>query len=341
MTPYAPFVLERVDRQMKEFTEDIPSDMLFEDQIGARSWQFDYNPTSPTPISYIQGWLDHAEKYKHLILSTELGFDKLAKTMYGFFGSTLLFERNKLLNQYFGNGNFEHFPLASMMLRDKIMLYQHDLATETITNSSETFIWNVAFGYLFNYEVKGYWDSQDWWIHVLHEFQKFVLSKYANERLLDYEVIDRNITRSNFNTFTVITNWNAKWTYWYNGHEISARGVYIQSHDTTLQAGNFTSYNGAVLQHAWQSFIEIRKDDEILIYHPWGDRTDIQVKMLESWSDEESIAVFLYDKDHKAVRAIFPETENGYILFRMDEKFIRSGIKYYIIKKYTRKRKKG
>lgn len=41
----------------------------------------------------------------------------------------------------------EYYPLAGMLFRDKVLLYQHDLAAETMTDNKDMLRWNAAMGY--------------------------------------------------------------------------------------------------------------------------------------------------------------------------------------------------
>jgi len=63
---------------LQQFTTNYPVDLLFEDQCGARTWQYDTNPASPTPYAYADGLVsmvaaDSATKP----LSTENGWDRI------------------------------------------------------------------------------------------------------------------------------------------------------------------------------------------------------------------------------------------------------------------------
>ena len=77
MSPYASFVQERLAELMQQITQEVPADLVFEDQIGARATLMDYNPASPLPEAYTQGWIDHTRTYTDDRLMTELGFDRL------------------------------------------------------------------------------------------------------------------------------------------------------------------------------------------------------------------------------------------------------------------------
>ena len=61
-----------------EFITNYPVDILFEDQVGARTWQYDLNAASPTPYAYAAGIAAQAaENSQSLPLSTENGWDRV------------------------------------------------------------------------------------------------------------------------------------------------------------------------------------------------------------------------------------------------------------------------
>ncbi|MEA3308300.1 MAG: DUF6259 domain-containing protein [Chloroflexota bacterium] len=90
VSPHVDAVQQRLAQLMQQMTVDIPSNLVFEDQVGARAMDFDYNPNAPHVAAYHQGWLEHTRVYSTNLLMTETGYDRLAETETGFHGSYLL-----------------------------------------------------------------------------------------------------------------------------------------------------------------------------------------------------------------------------------------------------------
>ena len=115
VSPYVPFVRQRLDQLLRQMTTDVPSDLIFEDQIGARAWLYDSNPASPYPTAYIDGWLDHTRNYSNTLLMTEFGFDRLVETEVGFNGSVLLHQLRGTTKDWWGIDTWHVYPLAPML----------------------------------------------------------------------------------------------------------------------------------------------------------------------------------------------------------------------------------
>ena len=65
-------------KTVRQFTDEYPVDVLFQDQCGARGWQYDTNPASPTPYAYTDGLVSMvAEDSRTKPLSTESGWDRV------------------------------------------------------------------------------------------------------------------------------------------------------------------------------------------------------------------------------------------------------------------------
>ena len=72
---------------------DAPVDCLFFDQLGARPWRRDFNPASPTPLAYYDGWLSLFAPYANRCVMVEDGWDRLAASFSGFHGGVMLMAR--------------------------------------------------------------------------------------------------------------------------------------------------------------------------------------------------------------------------------------------------------
>ncbi|MGH7456833.1 MAG: hypothetical protein ACRENG_36120, partial [bacterium] len=298
VSPCHPFVTQRIDRMVREMTEDLPSDFLFEDQIGARPARYDFNKACATPLGYIQGWLEHTRKHTAKRLATELGFDRLLETEIAFHGSVLLPERLGFTAQWWGNGNWRYYPFTSLLAHDKVLFYQHDLAPETMTHDKATLSWNLAFGYMLSYDLfTGHFNAPAW-REVAAIFQSHVASRYVGEKMDDYITLASGVTQSNFAGITVVTNWTPN-SYVTGSHTISSLGTLVTSKDGSLTAGIFTAYNNKPLS-AGDHYLIVEKStkmDSIRVWQPLGNDTQLTIERPSVWPDSNAIHVFAMKKD--------------------------------------------
>jgi hypothetical protein len=293
VSPYVQFVRQRVDQLVNQMTTEVSSDFVFEDQVGARSLMFDNNPVSPTPTSYIDGWLLHAGTHPNLLM-TEMGFDRLAKSMVGFHGSVLLSERLGYTASWWGNNTWHPYPMSAMILRDKVLNYQHDLATETMTKDKKTLTWNLAYGLMLSYDIVtgGLANS---WLNVTGDFQEHVLSRYASVRMTGFTNLTVKVTLSDFSTCAVTANWDSVNTFTQSGQTISASGAMVSSYDGNLRAGIFTKYNGTPLSSGDHCIIEQRDTVGITVRHPLGTDTYLRIMPLSGWGINAAVDVRAYN----------------------------------------------
>ncbi len=287
MSPFAPFVKQRLGELVEQMTVTVPSDLLFEDQIGARPWLFDYNRHSVDASTYMDGWLEHTRAYSDRLLMTELGFDRLVETEVGFTGGVLLPERTASTTAWWGTGNWHVFPLAPMMTRDKVLFYQHDLAPETMSTDTVTLKWNLAFGYMLNFEIEP--GGANPFLALAAAFQKNVLALYASERITKFENLNANVTRTSFESFKVTANWDDSTSFSDGAFTLPPGGVMTRSDDATVTAGVFWTFNGVPLSPGHHYLIERRERDGISIYQPIGSDTRLTVKLPAGWNPSESI----------------------------------------------------
>lgn len=330
VSPYAPFVQQRLTQLMQEMTTQIPSDFIFEDQIGAGDRGYDYNVHSPSATSYLKGWLEHTATFSNSLLMTETGYDLLSKSEVGFNGSYLLLHRNGETTEWWGDGNWYPYPLAAMAARDKTLFYQHNLAPETFTFDKETLSWNLAMGYMLSYGLNtGGLDSP--WIELVNLFQTEVLAEYADELVTNFRLLQDNVTETAFETFTVTANWNGSVAYDVGEHTIVPNGAYVVSDDGTISAGIFNAYNGLSLTSGEHFIIEKRQDDNITIWQPIGNDTDIKLSALHGWENEDVVLVGAYNDTRQSIANSFVTVDNNAITFTYQSNVNGADVTYYKI----------
>lgn len=298
MSPYVEFVQTRLRDLMIQMKTEIPSDIIFEDQVGARPTLFDYNPQSPSPEAYTQGWINHAEIYSGEGLMTELGFDRLIENEIGFHGSLLLQEVTNDLGTYIASDNWHYYPYVTMLARDKVVFYQHNLAPETFTHNKSNLMWNLAMGYMLSYDLN---HSEPWgggvdseWLDVVGTFQRYVLSKYATERVTDFSYLNENVTKTNFSNYYVIANWSDTNTYSIDGYTLSVKGAMVKNNNNSLIAGVFRMYNNNNLSNGDHFIIEERQSDQIKLRQPMGEETNLVIKKLPSWGTTKKVKAIAF-----------------------------------------------
>ncbi len=293
MDPNNSFVTDKIAGQHGELINTVGMDGIFEDQWGARAAPYDYNPAgisggTDASTSYFTGVLNHAAAHSGERLMTEVGIDVLANDETGFMGTNYLWDiagYRSATSPY-----TEYYPMAGMLLRDKVLLYQHDLAGETWTDDKNMFRWNLAQGYNFSgsFHVNDILDMDNPWLDLIGIFQKNVLSRYADKLVTGYESLDNKVTRTTFGAgeYTAYSNWSDKSTYTTPDadYTLPADGAMVQSADGTVTGGVFTAYNRHSLSDGDHYIVETRSDNEIKLYQPVGSDTDIFVNKPENWT---------------------------------------------------------
>ena len=341
VSPDAPLVRQRLAQLSAAMTVTLPSDLVFEDQVGARGWLFDQNAFAPGPTAYAQGWLEHTRTYRQTRLMTEGGSDRLAETELGFHGSVLLAEQLGQSGGRWGTDTWRPFPIAPLMLRDKVLLYQHNLAPETFTTNKATLAWNMAFGYMLSYDLG--WTNfgggiSDPWLAVVAAFQKEVLARYAGERLLSYASLDGAATQSAFEHFAVITNWSSAAPYMAGLYVLPPAGAMVTSDDGSLIAGVFTSYNGVPLRSGEHYLIEERSADSVIVRQPLGDATELTIRVVPATQVTDTPIVWAFSAAGVPLGSVASATtaDGGSVTFVYQRQLAGGAVAYYRITQGTR-----
>ncbi len=178
-----------------EFATNYPVDFLFEDQCGARTWQYDLNAASPTPYAYADGIASRvAEDSETFPLSTEDGWDRLVNNESQFCGMAWATVPTAnppvwqtFLRDRFDTGTWDIFPLAQYIAHDKVSMILHDLGQ--FVTSDEVLAWTLGLGY----GLSDYVNAPDLdqpatlqWLLWLDRVQKSVCSRYVGQPITSF-----------------------------------------------------------------------------------------------------------------------------------------------------------
>ena len=152
ITFWHPAVQAANRKTVKEFTVDYPVDLLFQDQCGARTWRWDFNPASPSPTAYTEGILAMNEEDSGIVpLGTEDGWDQVANQQTAICGCTWRIVPvprppwRDLFKDVYPADSWRIEPVATRLFHDKAFFYMHDLGS-FVTNE-RTLAWMFAIGY--------------------------------------------------------------------------------------------------------------------------------------------------------------------------------------------------
>ena len=195
-----PAVVAANRRIVSQFTKDLPVDVLFQDQCGARRFNYDLNPAAPSPTAYTEGLLSQVEDAAtHVPLGTEDGWDKVINEELCVFGMTWLtvprhvdfrytHDYHVLMKELISPETWEIEPLVLRIMHDKCIFYCHDLSGSAFCD--RLVAWDLAIGYNLSYDASGapgckYGGrgralARDRYLSAL---QKHVVSHIAGERL--------------------------------------------------------------------------------------------------------------------------------------------------------------
>lgn len=208
VSPWVPAVRARAAQELADW-QSLGADCVFLDQLGARPWLRDFNLAEPTPLAYDDGWLSLLAPYRDRCLMSEDGWDRLAQDVVGFHGGALMMQRELgLMDSYFGAGNWQPYPLATWLLHDKVLMYEHDLYPGTMAADGEVLTWNAAFGLVESVEWHA-GDEQDPWLELAADVQQALGPHEAGVPLASYAELAPGVTRSVFGDLTVTANLSA------------------------------------------------------------------------------------------------------------------------------------
>jgi len=275
------FVQNRIAQEHAALSNDVGVDGIFEDQWGNRAAPYDFNAAASNPATgYYEGVLKHFEAQASDHIMTEIGVDVLAKNAVGFMGTNYLWD---MLGYRGATAPFTtYYPMGGMLLRDKVLLYQHNLASQTWTKNKDMLRWNLALGYnlsnAFLDDKTSMLNMDNPWLNLIGVFQKYALANYVDQPVQAYDDLGGGVRRTTFATYQVISNWNSDSPYVVGDDTLPPGGVITQANDGSVTAGVFTSYNGQALSSGDHYLVEVCSADAVKLFQPVGDDTPISIK---------------------------------------------------------------
>ena len=187
-------VQEAHRKTRRQMTEEFASDILFQDQVGARGWSWDYNPAAPTPTAGLDGMLSLSmEDAERVPLATEDGYDRVAQfeTMLCGMGWSIVpsggrHERGRN-RHHFPEGEWRIFPLMQHLAHDKAVFTLHDLGH--FVTGPEHLAYTLALGYSMSYRCSAgrlRAPLPRLWLYWLDAVQKGVCARYTGEPLKEF-----------------------------------------------------------------------------------------------------------------------------------------------------------
>ena len=184
-----PAVRDANRKTVREFTEDYPVDVLFQDQCGARKWKFDLNPASPTPYAYAEGLLSMVdEDCQTKPLSTEDGWDRVVNAETQLCGFTFALGPGRRvawareMKVEYHPTTWELYPFAQRVAQDKVQFFHHDLGK--FVTDRPTLSWTLGLGFCMSYVVPARSLPEPRhleWLRWLDRVQKSICARFIGE----------------------------------------------------------------------------------------------------------------------------------------------------------------
>lgn len=339
VSPYSPYVNNRLDKMFNDIFIEYEADIIYEDVIGSTGFYLDFNPNSPNPDSYTQGWLDFVENKGQYLCMAEGAYDRMGKFLFASMGGNHIlgipnlsthwdYENDKII--------WQPYPCSPVIYGDKMATYSWNV------NEQDILLENISYSLIFGSPLTRYTNNEITFeegnnedVFQLMDFQKYVVSRIYGKKLLNYTGIPGKVTTADYGDIALTANWDNEQSHTVDNHIIPPHGIYIKSVDDSLIAGTFTSFNGEELEFTNQDnperrsqyIIQLSDKNKITIRHPKGLGTPITIKRPASWTDDIKIEVrkwtpfdkrlISYDLDQQSIKfyideVSFPDTLSWY-----------------------------
>ena len=184
-------------KTVRQFTEEFPCDLLFQDQVGGRMETVDFNPAAPHPTAYTEGLLSMVEEdCRDVALGCEDGWDKVADLETAMFGNCWRMvpwslnppPHQNLLKNEIPPHLWEYEAVFPRLMKGNVLFYMHDLGQ--FVRDERSLAWMVAFAMNLSaresYKVFLSDTPQAKWYRHLCEVQRNVIAKIAAQPVVSF-----------------------------------------------------------------------------------------------------------------------------------------------------------
>ena len=285
VSPYDPDVIARQDQTRSEFTLTAPCDLLFEDQLGARSQpKYAAHPDAPDPTLYTQGLVEVAQRSSQALpIMSEGGFDRLSFYESGFCVS------HTVGWHWWPDSTFEIYPMVPLWAHENLMFYAHNLAGAAMANDLPSLTYYISIGYSLIYNEQ---DMDYAWMSLLDNFQKHFVASMVGVEMTGFELLGTSgYTRASFANGTTITANLTDATRMQDDHELAING-FVAQQDGQVLAGVLHQLHGQALSGSNPHYLIFEYAPyAITCYQPSGTDTNLTLPRPTDWSDSSRITL--------------------------------------------------
>ena len=189
-----PEVIAAHHRTRQELSVQYPSDVLFQDQVGARGFRWDINPAIPYATGDPEGLHSlSTEDSETVPVATEDGYDRVAQfetMLCGMAWGMIPTDGKRAAehNRYkFVPGEWEFFPLMGYLAHENCLFTTHDLGHFITDAERQAYALAFGFGMSEACTLSGIQrGNAKAWLFWLDAVQKTVCTEYGGQPLLDF-----------------------------------------------------------------------------------------------------------------------------------------------------------
>ncbi|MHB8902089.1 MAG: DUF6259 domain-containing protein, partial [Thermoguttaceae bacterium] len=197
----------------KQFTEQYPVAVLFQDQVGARGTVWDTNPAAPHPGAYLEGIHRIARVDSQSVpLGTEDGQDRLINWETMFCGLSWPWLPNGpgrsriLYEDLWPRGSWRIEPLALFLAHDKVLFYHHDLGGFVRDRLDLSITLVMGYGLSWSTRTAAPDAKERDWIERLCRIQATVGPRCAGRALDGFEYLAPAVICSRWGDLEIVAN---------------------------------------------------------------------------------------------------------------------------------------